>query len=649
MLDNTLKENILHIMRYQKKDGSFLSFSSPDKNNFTKSVAYRSTFSTSLILSLLNAIDDDMPELKEIRRKAAAFLMTQKSKNWSFNYWARNSKEAKSMPYPDDLDDTFCALSALFVYNPQFLNGSTLASIVNLLTLTEASEGGPYRTWLIPRDSKSATWKDVDLAVNSNIGYFLSLQDTELPHLTQMIESAIATKKILSPYYPSEYPILYFISRFYKGAKTEEIKKLLFSKRQEDNWGDPLTTSLALLTLCNLGVSAEDLHGSIQYLIKQKNKNGYDAYGFCIDPALNGKTYYSGSAALTTTFCTLAIYRYKKLTEQKNFSQSDKENDFLYDQVFKKIKRDFSVLDNDLKKECELQLLRIQEMDKNKHIVLLPHFFAMSLGRSVKDLNRKEINNLCLANLYGWIAYTVYDDFLDEEGDPRSLSVATFCLRRLTALFDTTTDPGKKFHKIFTSLMNDLDNANTWEVSRCRIKYKKEKFIINSYQLPRFTSKKRLAQKSLGHALGPLAILHSLGYDKKSLEFTNTINFFTHYLIARQLNDDAHDWEEDLKKGHITYPISLLLHKAKKMQLTPKSLSELLPVFQEIYWNEVIPQVCEQILKHCKIAKKALKNNFIIRHPHGFEKLITTIEDSALEAKREQKRVIAFLKTYATV
>jgi len=97
------------------------------------------------VLSCLSALEET-PKVKTIKQKAAKFLLSQKSKHWSFNYWVRNSQEAKKLPYPDDLDDTFCALSALFQYDPNLINGSAMAKIITLLTAMEKKEGGPYRT-----------------------------------------------------------------------------------------------------------------------------------------------------------------------------------------------------------------------------------------------------------------------------------------------------------------------------------------------------------------------------------------------------------------------------------------------------------------------------------------------------------------------
>jgi len=90
-------------------------------------------------------------------------------------FGSKLSKEFKSKPYPDDLDDTFCALNALYLFDRKLISGSAYAYIIQLLTKVEKNEGGPYKTWLVSK--KTSGWDDVDIVVNSNIAYFLWLQE----------------------------------------------------------------------------------------------------------------------------------------------------------------------------------------------------------------------------------------------------------------------------------------------------------------------------------------------------------------------------------------------------------------------------------------------------------------------------------------
>jgi hypothetical protein len=114
---------------------------------FQCSVSRRTTFFPSLILLALSHFDQ--PEAQHIKRRTAQFLLKQKSDGWSFNYWDRKSAASRAQPYPDDLDDSFTALAALWHYQPTLIDGKALAAAAKLLIATERQEGGPYKTWLV--------------------------------------------------------------------------------------------------------------------------------------------------------------------------------------------------------------------------------------------------------------------------------------------------------------------------------------------------------------------------------------------------------------------------------------------------------------------------------------------------------------------
>ena len=67
------------------------------------------------------------------------------------------------------------------------------AKVTEILLSTETTVGGPYRTWLVPPDSEPV-WLDVDIAVNSNVAYFLTLLAVTLPKLSRFIDDAIIAK-----------------------------------------------------------------------------------------------------------------------------------------------------------------------------------------------------------------------------------------------------------------------------------------------------------------------------------------------------------------------------------------------------------------------------------------------------------------------
>lgn len=597
------------------------------------------TFLVSLIVSCLNSLDQT-PNIIDQKNQAVNFLLNEKSDHWSFNYWQRKSKKNKDFPYPDDLDDTFCALSAIFGHNPKILNGKSLAKIITILTATEKKEGGPYQTWIVPENAPDV-WKDIDLAVNANIAYFLALQDIFLPNLRKFFIKKINDKNISSKYYPTIFPVAYFLSRYISLDKkiSDKTKKqfqkiILSGQKANSNWENPLLTALAVSALIRLGFVPKSIDTNIQYLKKFIGEKTKKIYPFCYDPVINGKQYFAGSISLTLAFCFEAISLFEKSKIKKQEKNLDKTGEKIYKTVLKIAQKRFESLDTDLKSISLSFLKKTIEKDKDKQVILMPYFFVLGLDKkNIKKIPNNFLVSLGLANLYGWIAYTIYDDFLDDEGKPIQLSLANLCLRELSSIF-TNILPNTEFPQIFTETMDILDSANAWEIANCRF----NPSDFPPQKIPDYGNYLRLSDRSFGHALGPIAVLVRLGFSKKSVEIKKFISFFQNYIIARQLNDDAHDWEDDLKKGHINSVAAEMLSRHPT-----KNPSEL----ENIFWFKTFENIATKILKHTSKAKIALKENTVIKNTFLLEYLVSLVEKSTQLGLEEKKESTNFLETYA--
>lgn len=645
-----IKQRMQFIKLQQENDGNFIGLSFANSVDFMGANRYHSTFLTSLILDCLCGMSET-PDIKQIKERAALFLLNQKSTHWSFNYWMRGSKEAREMPYPDDLDDTFCALAALYHYDKTLINGQVMAHVVTLLTSCEVREGGPYRTWLV-NASASDKWQDVDVAVNSNVAYFLSLHDIHLPQLDTFIELAIKKKKLRSSYYPSFYPIIYFISRFYKGELVGKLKELLLLQIDDNQaWENPLHTALSVSALLNLGTEPSLVSGAISYLIQSQKENLWQPYAFCIDPTRERKIFYAGSSALTTAFCLEALEKYIHAIKQSEQSlvEQKSEKEEIYTQIVKKTEDVFSVFESSFREKALFLTNKLFSQDINRHISLLPYYSSLSIGKKKKELSNELLVKLGVANVFGWLAYTIYDDLLDQEKDPSALPIANVSLRVLTSMYESILPENIEFRMLFHTVMDRLDEANAWEVNYCRIKIEDGKIDGKRLHIPDFGTNEQIADKSLGHGLGPLAMLFFLGYSLESQETKQLLEFFKHYLIAKQLNDDAHDWQKDLRMGHITPVTALLLKKLYPDNMKKRktiSLNSALPRMQKIFWKEVIDEVCMTIIAHVNVAKIALKKCKIITDTTLFENIVIIYEQSAQKALNEKKQAMAFLRLY---
>ena len=646
-MDEAISRAIDYLTHQQQPEGNFLSLSSTNQHNFLKAKTYHSNFSSFLILSSLNALSPDK-RVSEIRQKLASFILTQKSSSWSFNYWVKGSHESLKMPYPDDLDDTFSALSALFQYNPKIVEGKALGKIIPLLTTLELEEGGPYRTWLVD-DASGSKWRDVDLAVNSNIAYFLSLQKVTLPKLKKFTEQNIEKDTLTSPYYPSVYPIIYFISRFYKGRHSEKLKADILKKKQNNNWGNPLDTALAVSSLINLKINPGKISDSISYLIKTQTKGCWKTTAFCLDPVGNGSTYYCGSPSLTSAFCLEALAKYQNVTlpVRKKANTETQANNKIHREIVKRVRERLDKLDRPVRDQALKSLSSTLKGDETHQITLLPMIFKNSLGDKGVTVNRELLLNLGEANWYGWGAYTIYDNLLDETTQPTLLPIANIFLRQLTSIFENLAGESE-ISDVFHQMLDKIESTNFWEINNCRLKVENGQIKFAKSELPDYGNYDNLFFRSCGHALGPITILISMGFKQDSTEVTNLTSFFRDYIIAKQLTDDAHDFFEDLSAGNLTVPVVEVLKRlAEQDTHISLSLESDKQAIQKIYWYKVINIICRDILKHIALARASLKKLSLIKEAGYFNKMLELVENSAEKALKEQKETLKFLKTFS--
>lgn len=632
-----IRRGLAFLAKTQEDDGSFVSYSSASMRPFRRLRSWRTVFVPALMLNSLAGLNE--PTALLIREKLASFLLDQKENNWSYNYWAKSAPEHTSQPYPDDLDDTFCALAGLYRHDPSLIDAAALAKIVKLLLATEASVGGPYRTWLVPAGS-DAVWLDVDIAVNSNIAYFLSMVGNRLPRLNDLIGQAIAKDSFSSPYYPSRYAFVYYFARSYSGP---ERTRLLDKVRQLHKAAmTDLDRALCLSARLQLG-DAQDTSEQVNKLLETQRRDGsWPAAGFYADPVKNGRLYYNGAAALTTAFVIEALGNYERIRSKVDGKTPVRKEDKTKQAVLALAKKRCRTLDKQ-SRSTTLKALEITAAGNNGlEIIDLARRFGESLLKPGK-LPDGFTEELGLANLFGWTAYTIYDDFLDGEGKPELIPVANIALRRSLDGFSEALPDDRDFKSFVRQAFDTIDNANAWELANCRFTIDGGRLTVGG--LPDYGDLAKLAERSVGHALPPLAVLAAKGSGPGSAAFRQTFQAIKHYLIARQLNDDAHDWPEDLRNGHITPVLAMLL---KELELKPgkHDLTELLPPARRRFWHTVLPEICRQMERHVRLSRQALARSGLFRPDNVLSSLLDGIEISIEDTLAQQSQAKEFLAQY---
>ena len=306
--------------------------------------------------------------------------------------------------------------------------------------------------------------------------------------------------------------------------------------------------------------------------------------------------------------------------------------------IYGKAREQITLLPVELRESAGAALENVRQADRGHEIVLISWFFSLSWNHN--ELGRSRIAQYGLANLWLWVSYTIYDDILDQEDMTQLLPLANVMHRlsldtyRKIALSDT------HWQTTVLESFNCMDSANSWELERCRFRVTTK--TIQIADLPDYGSKKVLARRAQGHIIGPLLELRGSGLSHlRQLAVKQGLD---QYLIARQLNDDVHDWKQDFQKGHISFVVAYLL---KSVNIEPKSysLKELTAQLETHFWHKGFSEICRMILASCKDARRLLAEDALITDG-PFIQLIASIEKSVQDSRRLYKNQRQFFSYY---
>ena len=283
----------------------------------------------------------------------------------------------------------------------------------------------------------------------------------------------------------------------------------------------------------------------------------------------------------------------------------------------------------------QMMLKKLEGANKNFEITLLATYFAEALA---EQANTEMLHELGLANLHGWLAYTLYDDILDKEDDGRFLSLANMSLRRAYLRY---LEVGNTHVGLVTSVFDQVDQANAWELAKARATIAGDTITLPA--LPRYGNRMQLAYRSYIHALGPFLIAAEAGLSQKQQRKIQLA--WRHYLIGRQLNDDLHDWQEDLRNGQLTYVVCALL-RDQAIKPGDYSVAQLTASLQKRFIAQTVRKLCPIITEHIQQAKILFGEAGVQLGGTELHKLCAAISNSAAKTQALQKDSLSFGKHF---
>jgi hypothetical protein len=337
-----------------------------------------------------------------------------------------------------------------------------------------------------------------------------------------------------------------------------------------------------------------------------------------------------------------------KLENETDTKDLDLEEEDVKKGIWRTASTRFKELPDFFQERANFAIERTLKGNPDKQMSLMALHVKRALGDKGKDIPTSLIGELGLANIFFWSAFIIYDDFWDrdEAADPQLLPIANLFARHYIDYFSSLL-PKTKFQEFFHNTMDKLDSANEWETSFCRLNIIDNKLIYPT-RIPDYGDYTVKYYPAAGHVMGPIALLLRSGYEVNSIEVTSFIEYCKHYLIAMQLNDDAHDWKEDLNRGHISTMVEALLIAWQKeypdrndIDLTTDMLA-----LEQLYWYKTLIPICNLILKHTDLATKALNRISFEGDIEALQRLIARNEDLARQAILQQKQSLEFIDSF---
>jgi hypothetical protein len=340
-------------------------------------------------------------------------------------------------------------------------------------------------------------------------------------------------------------------------------------------------------------------------------------------------------------------------TDKRIGKKKEEENDHetkMIEAIREASRQRCKALPKEMQEQAESLLNSTLAGNPDRQMPLMPYFFRESLGSLGTQFDDDYIVQLGLANVYFWTAFILYDDLwdFDEAGDPAQLPIANLFARHFIEFFVAAL-PDSEFRAFFRECMDTLDAANRWETQSCRTKVENVLLHIPE-KLPDFVADNTpYALKYYpvaGHTMGAVTMLLQLGYSLESDELQYLLEYFKQYLIAMQINDDLHDWKEDLLRGHLSTVVVEIIRawkerypNAKEIHLV-SDMSEL----EELFWFEILVPRCNAILFHAQQSRSALEKLTFLENIESLERFILKNEEAARKAIAERQWSQEFLK-----
>ena len=300
-----------------------------------------------------------------------------------------------------------------------------------------------------------------------------------------------------------------------------------------------------------------------------------------------------------------------------------------------------------LKQEIAGTIQKIYTSDDNGEISNLSESFH-TFESSQPNANYTALN---AANILVWAAYTLYDTAVDTSVyNQKIIPAANMCLRQAyNWYFSYIQSTPKSYNKLIAQknlnkLFNKVDSAIAEEISlRSLITISNQEItiakpLLNGSLLPKF--RRILSNKSIAHCIVPILL-----QPNNSAQIEKA---FSLYCAARQLNDDIHDWQDDLLNCQPQYAIAVILKNCKNIHPND-SIENINEAARASFWESDLNKLLNKQISLINEATNIFINDCGLSINSPFMKnVVTKLGENAKLAKKSHTFEKTFTKRLRT-
>lgn len=630
---------LVQLKAEQNPDGSFTSTTREYiRGTVVASHNRRTTFYPSAIVLALEQNESRIAE--EIRNQAVAFLLQESGPTYEYHYWTHDQTNLPS--YPPDLDDTLLALTAIHSVDERLITGKCLAWLLRHLITNEKKPGGPYRTWL-SNSLKQASWHDIDGVVNANIHFALHKLGIKTPILTEFCQQIVYEQRWYSSYYIGIWPMLYSLARLpiWQNQTVWIPIWQEYINSPNDLLGQALVLSSAIRTNSTDHTGLQKLAAKLVHACTNKNVL-VDDCSYIMERHGADITELSGSKSWTLAAIAESLELFRKKFFQSEKIGGDKNKNKRHERIIGKIKNRFASLSPELQKKTNELITKIDAQDPRHEITLSAYFTNEYTDR---PLSNQDIEKIDYLNTLNWLTCQIHNNLFDETKHEYLLAIAQLVWREIGNELATLCYGKNTTRQQIVAVIDEVDSANALEFAG-RLKH--QDGSINLARTWPNIAQNAESSKSIGLSIG-VSLVFALGGNVDVTVINKVTTYYRHYLTAKQICDDIHDWENDLTNLQIN-PTIIALLKEYSLVFPEKdslNLNNDLQTLREIFWYKVMPSRLVEASEHCVKAASWCRDLPWLTRPDFFLENIQIVSKKINSCRSNFLKTNEFLNTYA--